>query len=367
MNTIAEVRYPLQSRIRVLVIEDSVQDFDLLAATLGRQGLNVECRRAEDPETFSQALHQGQWDAVVSALGVPALSVADALRCMRDAGCQPPFIVVSGEGGEDIVVDAMRAGADDFLVKGRLERLGPALVNAMRAAHTRLEQQRAESALRESEQRLRELSAHQQRVVDAERNAIAREIHDEIGGMLTALRFDISWIERNTLEATKLRAAQALETLTLAQSATQHITRNLRPPVLDAGIVPALQWQLAEFRKRTGCAARLMANTETIALSDEVAMAVYRTLQEALTNIVKHANATRVDVDLVVREGMLSLEIHDDGKGIGNADIAKASSYGLRGLAERARSVGGWMEVSPGRSGTALLLTVPATTQEQPR
>jgi len=366
VNPNTDVRYPLHSRIRILVVEDSPEDFDLLVATLGHQGLNVDCVRVEDAESMTAALAEPGWDAVISDHHLPRFSSTEALQTMLDAGLHLPFLIVSGAIGEDAAVAAMRAGADDYLIKGRLARLGPALTNAMRAAESRRERQRAERALRASEQRLHELSAHLQRVVEEERKAIAREIHDEVGGMLTALRFDLSWIERNGEGAIAQRASQALGTLKIAQQASQQIMRNLRPPVLDAGIVPALDWQLAEFRKRTGCAARLRANTDHVALSDDVAMTVYRTLQEALTNVVKHSGATRVDVDLVVREGMLSLEILDDGRGIGSADLEKSMSYGLRGLAERARAVDGWLEVAPGRSGTALLLTVP-TAEDAPK
>ena len=104
---------------------------------------------------------------------------------------------------------------------------------------------------------------------------------------------------------------------------------------------------------------RFRTNTDQIELTDESAMTVYRTLQEALTNVVKHSGANTVAVDMVVSESMLSLEIHDDGHGIGATDLEKQHSFGLRGLAERARSVGGWLEVSLGKGGAALLLTVP--------
>ena len=152
--------------------------------------------------------------------------------------------------------------------------------------------------------------------------------------------------------------------LAQAQEASQQLMRNLRPPVLDAGIVPALDWLLLQFRRRTGCAASFRTNTDQIELDDAAAMTVYRTLQEALTNISKHAQAGRVDVDLVVRDGQLSLEILDDGRGIAPGDLDKPTSYGLRGLSERARAVGGWLEVSPGRNGTAMLLTVPVRATE---
>jgi signal transduction histidine kinase len=357
--TMTDTRYPLKSRIRLLVVEDEEDDFILLSATLGRQGLNVECHRVEDREAMAAALASESWDAVISDHHLPRFSSTEALQTLRESGKTLPFLIVSGAIGEEVAVEAMRNGADDFLIKGRLARLGPALTNALRAAETRRERIAAEQALRVSEQKLRELSAHLQTAVEEERRAIAREIHDEIGGMLTALRFDLAWMERNGPPPVVARATQALETLGLAQQASQNIARSLRPPVLDAGIVAALEWQLGQFRRRTGLITRFRTNTDQIDLSDEAAMTVYRTVQEALTNVVKHSGATTVALDMVIRESVLSLEIHDDGHGIGAADLDKQHSFGLRGLAERARSVDGWLEVSLGKDGATLMLTVP--------
>jgi len=354
-----EARYPLDARLRLLVVEDDEDDFLLLVATLGRQGLNVACERVEDADAMAAALAAGGWDAVISDHHLPRFSSTEALQVLRDSGQVLPFLIVSGAIGEDVAVEAMRQGADDYLIKGRLARLGPALTNALRAARTRRENLAAQQALRESETRLRELSAHLQSVVEEERRAIAREVHDEIGGTLTALRFDLAWIGRHGGEAIAHRVEQALETLTLAQKATQDIVRDLRPPVLDAGIVAAIEWQLAQFHRRSGVVTRLHTNTDRIALSDAVAITVYRTLQEALTNVAKHAQASMVAVDMVLSDAELSLEIHDDGRGIAQTDLDKPQSFGLRGLTERARAVGGWLEVSRSASGATLLLTVP--------
>lgn len=359
MNAPSDVRYPLQARIRILVVDDSADDFQRTVATLGQQGLNVACRRVDDADAMAAALAESEWDAVITEHRLRRFSSDEALQTLHQAGRALPLLIVAATIDEDAAVQAMHRGADDYLFKGRLERLGLALTNAMRSAEARRERERAEAALRASEQRLRELSAHLQSVVEDERRAIAREIHDEIGGTLTALRYDLAWIARNGDVAVRQRADQALEAVALAQQASQRLVRDLRPPVLDAGIVAALDWQIAQFRKRTGARATLRANTDRVELDDAAAMTVYRTLQEALTNVVKHAHATRVDVDLVVRDDMLSLEVLDDGRGLAPGDLEKPASFGLRGLAERARAAGGWLEVSPGRRGTALLLTVP--------
>jgi len=350
---------PARTPVRILVVEDSEEDFALLVATLRRQGYAPSCVRVEDAPSMSAALADGDWDAVISDHNLPRFSSGEALQTLVRSGRVLPFLIVSGAIGEDVAVAAMRDGADDYLIKGRLGRLGPALGNAIRSAEARRARMRTEEALRVSEQRLQALSAHLQTVVEDERRAIAREIHDEIGGALTALRYDLGWIARNATGAIAQRATQALEALSLAQQAGQRIVRHLRPPILDAGILPALEWQVSQYRQRTGCVAELRANTDLIELTEEAAMTVYRTLQEALTNVVKHAGASRVDIDLVAGDGMLSLEIQDDGHGITPEALGKADSFGLRGLAERAKAAGGWLEILPARRGTGLLLTVP--------
>lgn len=366
MSTAYDADFPPLPRIRILVVAASDDECESIAETLRRQGHFVECHRVADRASMIEALGRGSWDAVIAEHRLPSFSSGDTLRTLRESGVILPLLIVSRGGGEEIAVDAMQAGADDVLFRGRLGRLGRALTNAMRAAQARRERQRAEAALRASEQRLRALSGHLQTAIEEERRAIAREIHDEIGGALTALRYDLAWIERHADEPMRQRATQALETLTTAQQAGQRIIRDLRPPVLDAGIVAALQWQLDNFRKRTGAHARLRTNMDDIELTEDAAMTVYRTLQEALTNVVKHAGARRVNVDLIVRDGMLSLEIADDGRGVADEDLAKPDSYGLRGLAERARALGGWIEVSRAEKGTVLLLTVPMEPSPEP-
>ncbi|MFT4099690.1 MAG: histidine kinase [Burkholderiaceae bacterium] len=188
---------------------------------------------------------------------------------------------------------------------------------------------------------------------------MAREIHDDIGGMLTALRFDLDWMSRHSRGEIAQRAQQALDTVGQAMLASQRISRNLRPPVLEAGVVAAIEWQVGQFRKRTGLRATFSSNVDRATLDDARAIAVYRCVQEALTNIVKHANARSVSVDLILRNGQLSIEVTDDGRGLGQTDLNKPASFGLRGLSERARAVDGWLDVLPSAEGTTILLTIP--------
>lgn len=347
--------------LRLLVVEDSELDHELLLRALRRQGFEPDARRVEDAAGLAAALADGPWDAVISDHHLPRFSSTDALRQVRDAGNDLPFLIVSGLIGEDTAVAAMQAGADDFLVKGRLARLGPALRNAMAAAAARRGRGAAQHALAESERRLRELTDHLQQAVEAERAAIAREVHDDVGGMLTALRFDLSWIERHADDAVRARARQGLDTLDQAVLAVQRLLRNLRPPALEAGIVAALEFLVEQFARRTGIDTRFSTNREKIDVTEQVAITVYRVAQESLTNIGKHANARRARLDLMAQDDMLSLEITDDGAGPSAQDLAKPGSFGLRGLTERVRQVHGWLDVAVDAGRGAVMLTLPLT------
>ena len=349
--------------ISLLVVEDSELDFELLVRALRRQGFEPDAVRVEEADGLHAALQSSTWDAVISDHHLPRFSSADALRIVRSSGLDLPFIIVSGTIGEETAVAAMQAGADDYLIKGRLARLGPALRNAMSAAGARRERGAAQRAHAESERRLRALTDHLQQAVEEERASIAREVHDDVGGMLTALRFDLAWIERHGEEAVRARARQGLDTLNQAVMAVQRVMRNLRPPALDAGIVAALEFLVSQVARRTGVDVTFTTNRDRIEVSEQVAITVYRVAQESLTNVAKHAKASQARVDLVVQQDTLSLEVTDDGIGIRAADIDKPGSFGLRGLVERARQVHGWLDVAVGEARGAVILTIPLTEQ----
>jgi signal transduction histidine kinase len=185
-----------------------------------------------------------------------------------------------------------------------------------------------------------------------------------VGGSLTALKFELDWIRRHAgTPEVQQRAVSALETVTHAIEASQRIMQNLRPAILEQGLVAALQWMASRFEKRTGivCEFRVSENSsmEPQSLPSGVPLVAYRTAQEALTNVSKHAQASRVVVDLSFTGGVLSLEISDNGCGLREADMAKARSFGIRGLHERASTVGGWVDLSSGAAGTSLILSIP--------
>ncbi len=345
--------------IRLLHLEDNELDHALVLAQLKRGGLHVQALRVEGREEFRKALAQG-WDLVISDYHLPGFTGIEALQLLRDsAPAGPPFILVSGQIGEDTAVEAMRNGAADYLLKNNLSRLAVAAEHALQASATQRARVQADLDLKASQQRLSELAQHLQTSVEAERHAIAREIHDDVGGSLTALKFELDWIRRHAgTPQVQQRAAMALETVTHAIESSQRIMQNLRPAILEQGLVAALQWMTSRFEKRTGIECEFRA-AEGPALPPGVPLVAYRVVQEALTNVSKHAQATRVVVDLSLTGGVLSLEVSDNGRGLTAEDLAKAKSFGIRGLHERAGTVGGWVDLSSGTAGTSLILSVP--------
>ena len=222
-----------------------------------------------------------------------------------------------------------------------------------------------EDDLRRQQQELRELSARVLEAREEEKTLIARELHDELGQLLTALKMDLSWLrERIAPDAEAARKAGEMNTLLdETVSATRRISANLRPLMLDdLGLADAAAWLVDEFGKRSGigCSYKELGNGALEHVSKPIATTVYRALQESLTNIGRHSGAKNAWVVLGAGDGMVRLEIEDDGRGIAPEDIAKARSLGLKGMRERVTYLGGSFEVGrAARGGTRVHVTVP--------
>jgi signal transduction histidine kinase len=347
--------------LRILHVEDSDVDHELAAALLARDPRPLTMLRVETEAAYRAAL-EDDWDVVLADYHVPGLSGLKALEILKASGRLVPFVILSGETGEDVAVQAMRAGASDYLLKSNLKRLAPALQRAIEANETRRARDAADRELAASKQRLSELARHLQGSIERERAAIAREIHDDVGGALAALKFDLAWIARHATEPDlHKRALSALEMTGHAIEASQRIMHNLRPAILEQGLVAALQWMAQRFEKRTGIVCAFRTRHDHLDLPQGVPLVAYRAVQEALTNVSKHARARRVTIDLSLVRGVLSIEVSDDGRGLAPEALAKAGSFGIRGLRERAETVGGWVDVSSSSAGTTVILSVPVS------
>lgn len=224
------------------------------------------------------------------------------------------------------------------------------------------DRKRAERQVTESREQLRALSAHMGKAIETERANFARELHDQVGGTLTALRSELDGlrkrIESNPALAKRVQSMDSL--IDTAMKASIAMSRALRPSMLDHGVFPALEWQAQEFAERTGTACRVACNDEGATLDIEQSTALYRIFQEALTNVAKHAQAARVDAELFINASTVTLEVRDDGAGLAGGALAKRESFGIRGMMERVRGLGGWLDVSgqPGQ-GTTLMVSIP--------
>lgn len=353
--------------LQVLHIEDSLDDHDLLTLQLSRGGLRFEITRVERLIQAEQLLQERTWDLILSDYRLPGFTGLEVLGAARQRAPWVPFIIVSGEIGEDLAVEAMRRGASDYLLKGQTARLVPAIERALEAAESHRRRLQSEAALAQSRVRMAELAQHLQTSIEDERAAMAREIHDEIGGSLAALKFELSWLERRcTQPEVVARVRQAQDVLAQMMSTTQRMMINLRPAVLDQGLTPALQWLCRGFRERTEIVCRLRVPDALPPVGEDMALAVFRTVQEALTNVSKHAQARHVTVDLIVADRTLSVEVSDDGRGWSAADLGKPDSFGLRGLHERAHRLGGWLDLASGDGGSTVILSLPLATPPSP-
>ena len=216
----------------------------------------------------------------------------------------------------------------------------------------------AQREVSDSRAALAELTAHIEAVKEQERTRIAREIHDDLGGNLTAIKMAVAMLARRLPAdqpqlAEKTTYVDSLVDRTI--EAVHRISLDLRPPMLDFGIVAALEWQVKEFESQVGIDCHFDAHDVDIDLSPDHAIALFRIFQEALTNIAKHAQANRVDIELTRTGGQVSLTIVDNGNGIDDVDRRKPGSFGLRSMSERARALGGTMALSRAPGGGTMV------------
>ena len=484
----------MRDALRVLLVEDSPDDAELVLQELIRAGLQPDLRRVDSAAGIIEALAHQSWDIAISDYNLPGFSGGEALELVRQHSSYIPFIVVSGRIGEEEAVAMMKAGADDYVMKDRLIRLVPAMERSLREGYNRLQARMAQLALRESEAQfkaivsnmpgmvfqlefkedgrpaftyvsdgcqpllgfsaeqlrrsaaafldriqpedlsscmasmqaarrrrtdwnwegrirlaatnevkwvdlrsrsrlhddasacwdgfvfnitqnkmadleirrsrseLARLSAHVEIVKEYERARIAREIHDDLGGTLTAIKIMLLRVAQGLApDATQaLQRLHATESLVdSAMDVARRIASELRPGILDLGIVAAIEWQAAEFSKRMDMDCQLTCATKEIPLDNRISIAVFRTFQEALTNIAKHAGATRVEVELEADADSVQLQVHDNGRGIASEDLTKPHAFGVLGMRERARNLGGDAGVRRTRTGTAVKLRLP--------
>lgn len=352
--------------LRAIIVEDTPDDLFLLLLALRRAGFAPEHVHVQTAAELDVALRTGLWDVVLSDYTLPDFSGLMALAQVGAYDQDMPFIIVSGNIGEDVAVAAMKAGAHDYLIKGNLTRLGAAVERELREAEMRRARRHDEEALRHARQRLQALSNRMLEMQEAERRHIARELHDEIGQSLTAIKLSLEALALRSADETARRLAE--EIAGVAGEVLDQVRRlslDLRPPQLDdLGLRAALHWLVKRHTREPGLAIELEAPEDLPRLGAEVETACFRIAQEALTNVLRHAGATRVRIALEADNDLFSLVVDDDGRGFdvtaAQAKALQGISLGLVGMNERATLVGGEIHLASREGeGTRLCVRFP--------
>lgn len=482
--------------LRVLFIEDSEDDAMLLTRHLRKEGYSLKSRRVSSLPDLEKALYEGNWDVVISDYVLPGFSALDALAKVQTWREDVPFVVVSGMLDEVTACSMMRAGAQDYLSKDKLDRLAPviererhesqirrerrAALDAVRVNEERfsalaanvpgvifqmqanasgalkflyvseashmlfgltvedvlhapdpllgliLEEDRdsflgdlkladerqttlnwegrvhaadgtlkwinircsphildenttlwegvmwnitqsrqAEAELRDSRAQLSEFSAHLQRIKEEERDRIARDIHDVLGGTLVGIKISVKLLAGKLDAKDEVLSKRVKDIGTMLDEAITtagRVARELRPGILrEFGLAAAIESFAEDYTHRSDIPCVVMCSDHDIEADADTALALFRTYQEALTNVTKHAQASRVEVRLMQEYDEIVLEIRDDGKGLRPEDLRKPKSFGLRGIRERLKMLGGSMEVTACHPhGTVMVLRAPA-------
>lgn len=225
------------------------------------------------------------------------------------------------------------------------------------------ERKKAEAELKDSRQKLRELAAQTEAARESERKHIAREVHDELGQVLTALRMDLSLLGMQAGSSfqpvtDKLQSMKGL--VDRAILGVRNVAANLRPSALDMGLVAAIEWLRDEFVRHTGVPCEIHVSDDNIDLDEARAVVIFRIVQESLTNVTRYAQASKVAIALEPHDDSLWLEVRDDGQGFSPSLVEKGKSFGLLGMRERAIALGGRVEVvsAPGQ-GTLISVKIP--------
>ncbi len=348
--------------LRILHLEDDPLDAELVECALEEEGTACNIRRVDTRDDFITTLDKGDFDIILSDYSLPGFNGFSALDIAKERCPDIPFIFVTGKMGEELAIETLRYGATDYVLKTGIARLASSVQRALRETRERSERRKAVMELRKSHEQLRSLAAHLQSAREEERTNIAREIHDELGQALTALKIDLSLIAEklqngngNATLVEQLKADVDIVNSTILT--VKKICTELRPAILDhLGLGAALQWQAEEFQKRSGIKCEVTLKPYNITADRDQATVLFRIFQEALTNVLRHSKATNVKAVLTEQDNSIMLQIADNGVGFTVEQLSKANSFGLVGMRERVHICNGELRIS-GRPNEGATIT----------
>ncbi len=363
-----------RERSEVLIVEDTPASLQLLSELLAGAGYST--RLAQDGRMALLSAQSQPPDLILLDVRMPGIDGYEVChRLKADARTRDvPVIFLSALRETEDKVRAFQLGAVDYIAKPYQPDEVLARVHTHVELHrlrTELEQRveertvryrRAEKKLQASQARLRELAAFLQTVREEERSRIARELHDELGQSLTALRIDLGWLRSRCTGVdggVGDRLASALALVERTVEAVRRISEDLRPRMLDdLGLAAAVEHYVDQFAERTGISCTLAMNRDEFEIGSRTATAIFRIAQEAMTNVARHAGAGNVAVRIDQSDEGIRLSVRDDGRGFAETDVGK--TLGLLGMRERVAALGGRLEVeSAPDQGTSIEAWIP--------
>lgn len=357
----------------ILIVDDD--QGNLMALRESLQGLGQRLVLADSGEAALRCVLRDDFAVILLDARMPGIDGFETAKLIRERprSRHTPIIFITG-AYEDLgsMFRGYEVGAVDYIVKPLDPQILRSKVSVFVELHAKnaalhreiAEHKRTEQRLRESEENLRALAARLQSVREEEQVRIAREVHDGLGQALTGLKMDLTWLVAK-LQADQKPLVQKIGSMFRLIDETigsvRRIASGLRPELLDEqGLAAAIGWHARDFQQRTGIRCIVDAPPDSNGLDPERSTAVFRVFQEVLTNVARHANATRVDVSMRTEETGLMLEVRDNGKGIPPAAVDDPKSLGLLGMRERVLPFAGSIEISASRGkGTRVLVSVP--------
>lgn len=343
-------------KAKILLVDDEPKSLFALQELLSTLGQNLMVAQSGE-EALRLALRN---DFAVILLdvrmpGIDGFETARLIRARARSKLTPIIFLTAAADEMTSMFRGYEVGAVDYLMKPVI----PDVLKSKVAVFVELF--RKSERLRESEDKLRRLAAHLISIREEERAHIAREIHDELGQVLTGLKMEVTWLAKRLKETPLIEKTDSMCGLIDSTVQTvRKIATGLRPEMLDdMGLVAAVAWQAKEFQKRTGIRCRASLPPEG-KLDVDVSTTMFRIFQEILTNVARHSRATRVDIDLKIGASEVSLEVVDNGIGIQDNERNAKKSLGLLGMQERALLFGGDVAITGSAGhGTRVSVTIP--------
>jgi signal transduction histidine kinase len=367
--------------MRILIAEDDAVSMTVLTCVLQKRGYEV-LSTVNGLEAWEALQHPDAPRLVILDWMMAKMDGMEVLRRVRaQTSERPPYIIMLTVRTEmPNVIAGLEAGANDYLGKpfdageliARVE-VGQRLLEAQDALATKVEE------LRRSQADLHVLAARLQAVREEERTLLARELHDSFGQHLTALQMDLMWMDNYLLtDGTPDlgilgdRIVAMVPQVERMTEQTQTLCTSLRPNVLfELGLLAAIEWQVEDLAKRSGLMGTMSLPAEDIELDEEHALPLFRIVQEALTNVLRHSKATRLEVKLQMLDGVLELLVQDNGCGFPQDLLAGSKALGLLGMRERAGAMGGTVDfLNACGTGATVRVRIPmrgGTLETQPK